>query len=300
MNRLAATSYLLFFGLGWGATVPLTQIAVGTGHHPLGLIFWQMILSALLLWPIARWRGSRLIFDRRHIFFYSVVALVGTVLPNTFSYWAAFHLPGGVMALSIATVPIFTLVIAIGLGSERPEWRRTLGVLCGVAAVALITLPDTALPDPAKALFVLIALIAPFFYGVEGNYLASPGVPQSGPIATLFGASIIGIVITAPLTLVTGTLINPFETLGAAELALVASIGLHVFAYLGYIWLVSEVGAVFTSQISYIVTPAGVVLSVLFLNESPSAWLWLALVLILVALALVQPRRPRFRRNVNR
>lgn len=291
MNRLTATFYLLIFGLGWGSTVPLTKIAVETGHHPLALIFWQLVLSSLLLLVIAWVVNVRLIWDQRHLRHFVVIALIGTIVPNGFSYWAAFHLPGGVLSLSFAAVPIFALLIAIGLGRERFKLKRAAGVLTGVFAVALITLPESALPDPTKAVFVLVALIAPFFYGVEGNYLASDNVPECGPIATLLGASLVGILLTAPLALLTGEFINPFNGIGAAEVALIASIALHVFAYLGYIWLVSRTGAVFSSQISYIVTPAGVILSALALDESPSRWLLLSLILILLALILVQPRK---------
>gem|GEM_PF-5735498 len=38
-------------------------------------------------------------------------------------------------------------------------WRRSLSVIMGVCALALITLPKTSVPDPAMAIEVLVALI---------------------------------------------------------------------------------------------------------------------------------------------
>ena len=280
---------LFAFGTLWGATVPFTKLAVATGHHPLGLIFWQMVIGVLLLGPIAFIRKSKLKFDRVHLKFFTVIAIIGSVLPNSFSYLASFHLPGGVMALAIATVPVFALLIALLIRAEKLDFKRTVGVLAGAGAVALLVLPESSLPDPSKFVFVFVALIAPLAYGIEGNYLAHAKRPETGPIATLLGASIIGLFISLPLAVWSGGFIDPREGIGSAEWALIVSICLHVIAYVGYIWLVSKAGAVFAAQVAYIVTPAGMILSALMLGESHSSWLWISLVVMLVALTLVQP-----------
>ena len=245
-----------------------------------------------MLYALIRVRRSRLVIDRSHIVFFTVIAFTGTLLPNTASYFAAFHLPAGVMALVIALVPMFALLVALTLRLERFQWRRLTGVLLGGTAIALLVLPDTSLPDPSKAIFILAALIAPMFYGIEGNYLSVKQPADTGPVATLFGASVIGSVVSLPLTLLTGTFLNPIGSgIGSSELALIANIGLHLVAYVGYIWLVNKAGPVFSAQIAYIVTPAGIVLSIFLLGEQPSTYVWLALVVLLIGLFLVQPRQ---------
>lgn len=291
MNR--ATLFLILLALGtiWGATIPLTKIAVSTGHHPFGLIFWQFAISAALLGLLVLIRGSRLVFDRAHILFFGVIAMIGTLLPNSISYYAAFHLPAGVMALIIALVPMFSLLVALSFRLERFQPVRLLGVLLGAAAIALIVLPQSSLPDPAKAVFVLIALATPFCYGIEGNYLAVYAPRDTGPFVTLFGASLVGVIVSLALTLATGTFIDPTQGIGKPELALIVSSMLHVLAYGGYIWMVSVSGAVFSAQVSYIVTPAGILISMAALGEKPSVYIWAALGLLLVGLTLVQPRR---------
>ncbi|MFD0916972.1 DMT family transporter [Pseudahrensia aquimaris] len=285
---------LLTFGFLWGCTVPAQKIAVETGHHPIGMIFWQLVIAVVLLTPVALIRGSKLVLDARHLRFFLFVALCGTIVPNSFSLIASFHLPGGVMALAIATVPVFSLMFAVLLRIEQIQARRLLGVLCGAVAVSLLIVPEASLPDPSKWLFVFVALIAPIAYGLEGNYLALSNPPATGPVATLLGASILGALICVPLVVALGAFINPVEIgMGRSEWALFASSALHVAAYLGYIWLVSRAGPVFTSQVAYIVTPAGVVLSAIVLGETHSPWLWASLAIMLLALTLVQPRRKK-------
>lgn len=292
MNRAALFLILIAFGTLWGLTIPLTKVAVSSGHHPFGLIFWQFMLSTVVLFVLIKMRGSKVIIDQSHVLFFTVIAFTGTLLPNTASYFAAFHLPAGVMALVIALVPMCSLLVALTLRLEGFQFSRLTGVILGGAAIALLVLPDTSLPDPSKAIFVLVALIAPMFYGIEGNYLAIKQPAGTGPVATLFGASVIGALVSLPLTLISDTFINPFESgIGKSELALMTTISLHIIAYVGYIWLVDQAGPVFSAQIAYIVTPAGIILSIILLGERPSAFIWIALVILLVGLFLVQPRQ---------
>lgn len=291
MSRPLLFLILLGFGVMWGATIPLTKIAVSTGHHPFGLIFWQSFLAVVVLSGLILLRRSSVIWDRVHLYFFTTIAFTGTLIPNSMSYLAAFHLPAGVMALIIALVPMFSLMIALTLRLERFRLSRMTGVVLGALAIALIAQPESSLPDPSKAIFIVVALVAPFCYGIEGNYLSLRQPEHTGPVATMFGASLIGTAISLPLTLATGTFINPLQVgINASELAVIASTILHIFAYVGYIWMVKQAGPVFSAQVAYVVTPAGILISMLVLGEDPSSYLWLALGILLIGLFLVQPK----------
>ena len=61
---------------------------------------------------------------------------------------------------AIALVPMFTLLLALGIGLERPDYLRIFGVVIGFVSMVLIAAPETSLPEPEKAIFVLVALIA--------------------------------------------------------------------------------------------------------------------------------------------
>lgn len=286
------TVALFAIGVAWGSTMPLTKIAVSTGHQPLGLIVWQMLTGAIALGVISalrrRWpKPTPSVF--RH---FLIIALLGTIVPNSFSYMAAAQLPAGIMSIAIATIPMFALAIAIIIRLERFVLHRLAGVLLGAVAVILLVGPETSLPDPTKAVFVLVALVAPFCYGLEGNYIAKFAPRAVDPIGTLFGASVLGVVIAVPLAVATGSWVDLRLPWGPPEKALIISSLFHVVAYTGYVWLVSVAGSVFSSQISYIVTLAGVVLSMAFLGESYSGWVWVALALMIGGLALVRPHRP--------
>lgn len=288
---LIALGALVLFGLFWGAGQPLTKIAVSTGHHPLGLVFWQFVFAGCALGIVTALRGDRLRFTAHHLRFYVIIALVGTLLPGIFSYTAVRHLPAGIVALALATVPMMAMMIALAIGNERFALHRVTGIALGVAAMMLIALPEASLPDRSMAPWLVVALVAPFCYAVEGNYMAKDAPVALHAIPALFAACVAGALISAPLALATGTWVDLLVPWQAAEYAIAGSGLAHAVAYSGYMWLIVFAGVVFTAQIAYVVTGAALMLSIIFLGESYSAWVWGAVAMMAVGLFLVQPVR---------
>jgi len=290
-TNLLPLAWLLLLGSVWGSTIIITKHIVSSDYQPLGLIFWQLAFGALLLSIIARFRSTSLPMSWAHVRFYSVVALVGTVIPNTFTYMVAAYIPAGLLAIGIATVPMFSLLIALAIKSERFNSVRMLGILLGALAIALVLGPDADFSSQGLGLYMLVALIAPFFYAIEGNYLALKTPPNMHPLNILYGASVVGLVICTPLTFLTGSWVDLSQAWTSVEWGILANSVLHVIAYAGYIWIVGLSGAVFASQVAYIVTLSGVLLGILILGESHSSLIWIALGCMILGLILVQPRK---------
>lgn len=289
-SRVALTLALIVMGAGWGMTQPLTKIAVSTGFGHFGLIFWQTSIGALLTGGILALRSGVPRLTRARLPIVVIVAIIGTVLPNTTSYQAAFHLPSGVMSIVIATVPMFAFPIVLGLGTDRFSTRRLAGLVLGLCGVALIALPETSLPNPAMFAWLPIALIAPLFYGIEGNAVAKMGTAGLTAVEVLFWASVLGAAMSLPLALGTGQFIAPAGFLTPPGQAMALASVIHVIVYASYIWLVGRAGAVFAGQVAYLVTGFGVVWAMLILSESYSLWIWSALLVMFAGLSLVQPR----------
>lgn len=289
-ERWGLVLVLVLLGIGWGITTPLAKIAVTGGHSHFGLVFWQLALGAVVLGVLNLLRGRALPFTRRHLRLYGIIALIGTILPNSASYQAVGHLPAGVMSILVSLVPMFAFPIALAVGIDRFSALRFAGLVAGLAGVLLIVAPDSSLPDPAMILWVPLALIAPFFYAVEGNFVASRGTEGLDAIQTLLGASIVGTVLALPLAVGTGQWIDPRPPWGLPDLAVVGIGIVHAGVYATYVWLVGRAGAVFAAQVAYLVTVWGIIWAKLLLNEGYSGWVWAALALMLTGLFLVQPR----------
>ncbi|WP_371931063.1 hypothetical protein [Roseovarius sp. MMSF_3281] len=63
-GRLSLIAVLVLVGAGWGLTTPLSKIAVSEGYRQFGLIFWQLVVSAVLLQGLTWARGRGLSGDR--------------------------------------------------------------------------------------------------------------------------------------------------------------------------------------------------------------------------------------------
>lgn len=281
---------LTLMGAGWGLTLPLAKIAVSEGYRNIGLIFWQLLIGAIVMGTIQIIRGRRLQVGAPQLRVFVVIALIGTLLPNSASYEAARHLPAGLIAILLSLVPLIAFPLALALGNEKFALIRLMGLGFGLFGVLLIVGPDASLPERAMIAFIPLALIAPTLYALESNVVAKWGTAGLDGIDVLFGASIFGALLTLPLSIATGTFIDPRPPWGAPDGALVLSSVVHVFVYATYVWMVGRAGPLFTVQVSYLVTGFGVLWSMILLGENYSLWVWAAMVLILSGVFLVLPR----------
>ncbi len=289
-RRLLYGAVLLGSGLAWGSTQTLGKIAVSTGHQHFGLIFWQLAIGAVFLGLITLIQRKSVPLTRATLGFSVVIAVIGTIIPNSAFYYAVAHLPAGIMSIIISTVPLLSFPIALAIGMDRFSLPRLVGLLCGLAGVALIALPQASLPEIGMAAFIPIALIGPLFYACESNLVGRYGTAGMDPLQAMFLTSAVGMMLALPLALGSGQWINPLAGFGPPEMALVASSLVHALAYSGYLWLAARAGAVFAAQTGYIVTATGVIWAIVVLGERYSGWVWAALVLMLFGLSLVQPR----------
>ncbi|WP_295070219.1 DMT family transporter [Tabrizicola sp.] len=280
---------LLWLGIGWGSTHPLGKIATETGHGPFGLIFWQQVVMVVVLGAIALVRRKGMKLTVPALRFYAVVAVLGTIIPNGTFYASVAHLPSGVMSIIIAMIPMLAFPMALALGMDRFSALRLVGLAMGLLGVGLLAAPGAALPDAALVAWLPVALVGPLFYAMEATYVAHRGTLGMDALQAMLGASLMGLILCAPVMLVMDQSYSPWP-MGRDDWALVLSSALHALLYASYVWLAATAGAVFAAQSSYLVTAAGMIWAMVLLGERPSATVWVALAVMLAGVALVQPR----------
>ncbi len=285
------TAALLVIGAGWGVTVPLTKIAVSTGFGHFGLIFWQLTIGSALMAAFSLALGRGLPISKPTLRVFLVVALLGTLLPNTASYQAAVHVPAGVLALLLSTIPMLAFPMALALGLDRFSWRRITGLAAGLCGVLIIVMPGVSSALDAPVFWILIALTAGLCYALEGNVVAKWGTAGMDAIQVLFGASVLGAVVVLPLTLASGQFIPPQALISTPGFALILASVAHALVYAGYVWLVGRAGPVFAVQVSYLVTGFGIIWARILLGEAYPPAVWAALAFMFLGMYLVQPRR---------
>ncbi|WP_299679390.1 DMT family transporter [uncultured Roseobacter sp.] len=294
-QKLFFTAVLIVLGAGWGVTMPLTKIAVSTGFGHYGLIFWQLVIGTLMMAALSAMRGKGVTLAPARVGWGPlricvIVALVGTLIPNTASYQAAVHLPSGILSILLSMIPMFAFPVALAMGLDRFSWRRLGGLCAGLSGVLLIVGPGATTAFGVPVFWVLIALIAGICYAMEGNIVAKWGTAGLDAIQVLFGASLLGAIAVLPVAIASGQFIPPGALNSTAGHALIGASLAHTAVYAGYVWLVGRAGPVFTVQVSYLVTGFGMLWAKLILDEAYPPAVWGALGLMFLGMYLVQPR----------
>lgn len=281
---------LIIIGGTWGLTIPAIKIAVMDGYPVLGVLFWQVFLAAIVAFFLFLPKRRFLKLTKKRLVLFCWIMAFGTILPGIITYTAAFHLPAGVMAITIAMVPIFIMPIAILTGHERFQKKRLLGVLMGAISIFLLIGPEASLPDPAKAGFVLLAILSPLCYALEDNFIAYFGLDEMTPVETLLGSAALGSLVLGITVISQGVFIPIWENgLDRADYAILI-IGITTgLAYAGFIWLIGQGGPVFAGLVAYLVTFFGVIWSMILLNETYSEFIWAAFAVMCLGMFLVRP-----------
>ena len=90
-GRLRLVGVLLLLGIGWGSTQSLGKMAVSSGHQHFGLIFWQLVIGAVLLGAVNVLRRRSFAITAAGLRFAMVIALIGTLIPNSTFYMSVAH-----------------------------------------------------------------------------------------------------------------------------------------------------------------------------------------------------------------
>ncbi len=286
---------LLLLGSLWGASFSIAKLAIEGGVPVLGYATWQALGSALVLLCVLRLSGGRLPRSWTVWRFCLVTGLVGICIPNLAFYIVIRHLPAGLMAIVVTTAPIITYALALAWAMERLSPLRSLGIALGFVGALVIVLPDRSLPAGLELIWLLLAFLTPFCYALSNLYTGRYRPPGQSTLALACGMLICA---GSAQSVVMLTLIPPYLPLppwSLAEGALFAQIAISSVAYVIYFHIVQAAGAVYFSQVGYIVTVTGIVWGMIFFGEQHSPWVYAGTALILGGFALVNAGRNRGR-----
>jgi drug/metabolite transporter (DMT)-like permease len=204
-----------------------------------------------------------------------VMAVVANIAPYFFFGWGVERITSGLAGVLNATTPLFTVVFALTIRSERVSAVRVAGLLLGFLGVVVLAAPwrttalGSSLPGVGACLLGSACYAASYVYA--RRFLTGRGfsalVLSTGQLAA--GAALLvlatPIVARSPVTL-TPTVIASVLVLGI--------LGTGVAYVLNY-RLIADEGAIAASTVTYLIPLVAVVLGALILNE-PLTWHLLA------------------------
>lgn len=252
--RLVPYLTVLAIGLIWGITFSLARIATEAGAHPLGLSFWQVAGGGTVLLVYIGIRklskrgdsratpshGNQPALGRATLGRMIVIAVVGSAVPGTLLFYAAPHVPAGVLAITVALVPLLTYAVSWFLRIDSFAAMRLAGVLLGFTSILLITIPESSLPSGSSRIWVLLALLASVFYTVE-NIFVDQCVPDNLDVTVLLtGGFYIAALLLLPVVLMQDAFLWITWPFDKAEMAILPMMLVSSVAYLMFLHLIKN------------------------------------------------------------
>lgn len=278
---------LLFLGIIWGTGYSIARYATISGVSPLGYSFWQSLGPAIVLTIITLVTQKKFSLKTSHLKYYFISGLTGIIIPNTNMYFAAPHLPAGLLAVIVNIVPIIAYPLALFAKIESLQWNRVLGLGCAMIGLMFILIPKTSLPSPEMIPWVLSSLITPFSFAFCAIYIARHRPETGNSFALATGTLIASSLILLPWVVLSHHFYMLHWPLTTPDQVIILEILLSSIGYVLLFQLIKMAGPVYYSLVDAVVAVTGLVWGYIIFNEHLNHWTLPAVCLIILALLLM-------------
>ncbi len=213
--------------------------------------------------------------------------VIGLLLPgaNSVLFFAERNVPTGLASLIIASVPLWVMVLRLGVARERLPWQVLAGVGVGFAGVAVLAQPSGGAKPYGIALTVLSAVM-----WATGSFLSARLPMPADPFAATALEMLAGGFAMLPLALLT---LHHFEPSAKSIIGWIYLVFFgSIVGYTAYVWLLANASLGLVSTYAYVNPVVAITLGVLFRGESLTWRLLLGAAVIVIAVATVVRREP--------
>jgi len=276
---MSRRGWLLFslIGVIWGVPYLFMKVAVDELSIPL-IVFSRLAIGAALLIPLALRENTKSPIKPylKYILFYAFLEMV---VPWTLITSAQRDLSSGVVALLVATVPIWATLFAHHTGDSTAAHRvRIFGIVVGLIGIVLIVGIES-FSDFGNTLALLQVLIAAASYAWAVNMVTRKVVGVSG-------LTINGIAMFASSILFAPFALTNLPDQRPSLNAVLATLGLGILcsgiAFWVFFIVLDEIGPARASLVVYPNTAVAVVLGIILLGEPITLAIAIGLPLVLI------------------
>lgn len=285
---------LILLGFIWGSGYSIARYAMMHSVTPLGYAFWQSLGPAVILTLLTmrRWRGQLTSLIKFWPYFL-ITGVLGIFIPNTNMYFAAPHLPAGVLAVIVNIVPLLVYPLALLFKQEQFDRTRMLGVICGVVGVMFVVLPASGITGIHLNSWAFMALLTPLCFALTVIYIAKCRPPGADALVLSAGMLCTSALVLIPVVHWTKQFYAfhfPFNT---ADWVVVLEVILSSTGYVILFKLIKMAGPVYYSLVSGVVTLTGLFWGKIIFSETLHSWIIIAVALILVAIIVMTVRQKK-------
>ncbi|MFG2896128.1 DMT family transporter [Streptomyces zaomyceticus] len=272
----------------WGSGFLWIKISLDQGLTPGWITFIRCVLGAAVLLALSHGAGQRLPRDRATWGRLGVAAFFCNALPFLLFSVGEQTVDSGVAGVLNATTPLWSLLIGLALGAERPlRAARSAGLVLGFAGVLLVFAPWTH-GSGLISTGALALLGASASYAVAFAYMARHLAGRGTAPLALSAAQLLAATGLSTPALAAG---GPASVTWTGVLAVVV---LGVFAtgltfHLNY-RMIAEEGPTAAATVGYLLPVVSVTLGALVLDEPLTPRVVAGMVVVLVGVGLTRVR----------
>jgi drug/metabolite transporter (DMT)-like permease len=268
----------------WGIPYLMIRVAVRE-LAPVTLVFLRTGIAALVLAPVAVWRGELrpLLARWKPLLAYTAVEVA---IPWVLLARAETKLTSSLTGLLIAAVPLVGAVTVTLMGHDRLDGRRWLGLLVGIGGVAALVGLDVGELDIVA--LVEVGLVAVGY--ALGPIILTRSLSDLSALAVVAVSLVLTGLVYAPLAATHWPAEQPSAHVieSVVGLALVCT----ALAFLLFFALIAEVGPVRATVITYINPAVAALLGVTLLSERLTTGMVIGFVLVLGGCLLATGKSP--------
>jgi drug/metabolite transporter (DMT)-like permease len=297
MRRSSVAGALLVVYVVWGSTYIAMKVGVEQ-LPPLAMSAVRFLTAGAALWVWCAWRRRRAPgrgWRAPNRAEWRAGAVQGLLLPAAGTggaTWAEQELPAGTTALLLATIPLWMVLGRRLADRERIGGFAALGLVAGIAGVALLVQPfGGEAPDPVAT---AVALGGALCWGAGSVYATHAPRPEQPLLASAVEMVCAGVILAVAAGLAGE--FGRFDALPGTGRSLAALAYLIVFgsllAYSSYEWLLQNVPSRIAGTYAFVNPVVAVLLGWWLLGEEVGARTAIATAVIAGGVALiVLPRR---------
>ena len=269
----------------WGIPYLLIKVSL-EGLGPVDLVFVRLALGAVLLVPIALTRVDvRPLLGRwGWILAYTIIEMgVPWILLSD----AELRISSSLSGLLVSTVPLIGVVIGLLTHSgEHHGWRRILSLVVGLVGVGVLVGFDVSASTFGAIAEVLVVAIC----YATGPYIINRKLSDLPALGVIASSLLLAALAYAPAAI----LQLPHAWPSGQVIAAVVALGVvcTALAFLIFFALISEIGPVRATVITYVNPAVAVTLGVLLLHERLTGGIAVGFVLILCGSVLAARAAP--------
>ncbi|MFK7854254.1 MAG: DMT family transporter [Granulosicoccus sp.] len=272
----------------WGSSFLAIELALAD-FPPVAIASYRIIFAALLLLVICGWKGLGTTLDATKLTLFVAIGLLNSVVPFSLIGWGQLRIDSATTAILLTSSPFVTLLLSHFMTQDdRFAWNKLAGLVMGFGGV-LVLLGQGINQGGGSFSGMLAVIVAAACYSLSSILIRRLGAMSSLVLVT--GSLLAAALVMIPILL----LFYPpwqqsYQSYSLAALAYLA-LGPTAIAYVLRAQIVQFNGAVFMSNVGYLIPLFAVLWGWLLLDQIPSTSMWVALAMVLTGIALGQRRK---------